>query len=144
MSTRITVSTIVNKPLAQVWRSWTDPAHIMQWNAASDDWYCPKASNELRTGGNFTSTMAARDGSFSFDFAGVYDAVQEPGGGRGEARIAYTMADGRTCEILFAEEGSSTRVTESFDAEAQNSVEMQRAGWQAVMDSFKSYTEGLS
>lgn len=133
--TRITVSALVNKPVAHVWNTWTDPQHIMQWCAASDDWHCPKASNDLRIGGRFSSTMAARDGSFSFDFEGVYDAVQL------HKRIAYTMADGRTCEILFTEENGGTRVVESFDAESQNPVEMQRGGWQAILDRFKAYAE---
>ncbi|MBX2974232.1 MAG: SRPBCC family protein [Flavobacteriales bacterium] len=132
---RITVSTLVNKPVAHVWNCWTGPAHIMQWNAASDDWHCPKASNDLRTGGKFSSTMAARDGSFSFDFEGVYDDVQM------HKRLAYTMSDGRTCEILFTQEAGGTRVTESFDAETMNSVEMQQAGWQAILDRFKAYAE---
>ncbi|MFN3875100.1 MAG: SRPBCC family protein [Flavobacteriales bacterium] len=135
MSTRITITTRINKPVAHVWRCWTDPAHIMQWNAASDDWHCPKASNDLRIGGSFSSTMAARDGSFSFDFAGVYDDVQP------HERIAYTMADGRTCEILFTEKDGTTEVTESFDAEATNPVEMQRTGWQAILDRFKAHAE---
>lgn len=134
-TTRITVSVTVNKPVAEVWTIWTDPIHIMQWNAATNDWHCPKAENDLRTGGKFSSTMAARDGSFSFDFEGVYDDVQP------HKRIAYTMADGRTCEILFTEENGTTHVVESFDAEAQNPVEMQRDGWQAILDRFKAYTE---
>ena len=133
--TRITVTALVHKPLADVWNTWTDPKHIMQWNAATDDWHCPNAENDLRTGGKFSSTMAARDGSFSFDFEGVYDDVQT------HKRIAYTMADGRTCEILFTEENGGTRVAESFDAESQNPVEMQRGGWQAILDRFKAYAE---
>lgn len=134
-ATRITVSALVNKPVADVWNTWTDPKHITQWCAASDDWHCPKATNDARTGGKFSSTMAARDGSFSFDFEGVYDDVQS------HKRIAYTMGDGRTCEILFTEENSATRVVESFDAETQNPVEMQRGGWQAILDRFKAYAE---
>lgn len=136
--TRITISALVNKPVAHVWNCWTDPTHIMQWNAASDDWHCPKASNDLRTGGAFSSTMAARDGSFSFDFGGVYDDV------RPNERIAYTMGDGRTCEILFTEETGGTRITETFDAETQNSVEMQQAGWQAILDRFKKHAESYA
>ncbi len=132
---RITVAAFVNKPVAQVWSSWTDPAHITQWNAASDDWHCPKASNDLRAGGTFTATMAARDGSSSFDFEGVYDDVQL------HKRVAYTMADGRTCEVLFTSENGGTRVEESFDAEGENPLEMQRGGWQAILDRFKAYTE---
>jgi uncharacterized protein YndB with AHSA1/START domain len=133
--TRITISTRVARPVAHVWSTWTDPAHITKWNAANDDWHCPKASNDLRTGGTFSSTMAAKDGSFSFDFAGVYDDVQL------HRRIAYTMADGRTCEVLFEEKEGGTLVTESFDAEGQNPVDMQRAGWQAILDRFKAYAE---
>lgn len=134
-TTRLTISTLVNKPVAHVWKIWTEPAHIMQWNAASDDWHCPKATNDPRTGGKFSSTMAARDGSFSFDFEGVYDDVQLL------KRIAYTMGDSRTCEILFTEEYGGTKVVESFDAEAQNPVEMQQSGWQAILDRFKKYAE---
>ena len=133
--TRITVSATVNKPVADVWTIWSDPKHITQWCAASDDWHCPKAENDLRAGGKFSSTMAARDGSFSFDFEGVYDDVQP------HQRIAYTMADGRTCEIIFTQVNGGTLVTESFDAETQNPVEMQRDGWQAILDRFKAYTE---
>lgn len=133
--TRITVSAIVDKPIAHVWNIWTDPKHITHWCAASDDWHCPKATNDLKTGGKFSSTMAAKDGSFSFDFEGVYADVQP------HKRIAYTMADGRTCEILFTTEGGGTRVVESFDAEKQNSEEMQKAGWQAILDRFKAHAE---
>lgn len=136
--TRITISATVNKPVAHVWRIWTEPEHIKQWNAASNDWHCPKASNDLRAGGSFSSTMAARDGSFSFDFEGVYDDVQLL------KRITYTMADGRTCEILFAELAGGTQVTERFVAETQNPVEMQRAGWQAILDRFKAHAEAQS
>jgi uncharacterized protein YndB with AHSA1/START domain len=134
-STRITISAAINKPVAHVWKIWTEPNHIIQWNAANDDWHCPKASNDLRTAGRFSSTMAARDGSFSFDFEGVYDDVQP------NKRIAYTMADGRTCEILFTEKDGGTEVTESFDAETENPVEMQRSGWQAILDRFKAHAE---
>ncbi len=134
-ATRITVSALVNKPVAHVWKIWTEPAHIMLWNAASADWHCPASTNDLRAGGFFSSTMAARDGSSSFDFGGVYDDVQL------HKRIAYTLGDGRTCEILFAEEHGGTRVVESFDAESQNPVEMQRGGWQAILDRFKKHAE---
>lgn len=135
MSTRITVSTLVDRPVREVWHMWTAPEHITQWCAASDDWHCPAATNDPRTGGRFSSTMAARDGSFSFDFEGVYDDVQL------HERIAYTMPDGRTCELLFAKEGGGTRITETFDAETQNSVEMQQAGWQSILDRFKRHAE---
>lgn len=131
----ITVTAHIAKPLAHVWKCWTDPEHIIQWNAASDDWHCPKASNDLRTGGMVTSTMAAQDGSISFDFEGKYDDVQL------HKRIAYTMSDGRICEVLFTAENSGTRVTETFDPETENSVEMQRGGWQAILDRFKAHVQ---
>lgn len=135
--TRITVSTRVAKPVADVWKSFTEPRHIVNWNAASDDWHCPAATNDLRVGGRFSSTMAARDGSFSFDFAGTYTAVVP------EQKIAYTMEDGRTCEVHFAADGGATSITSTFDAESENPVEMQRGGWQAILDRFKAYTEAL-
>ena len=135
MPTPITVSALVNKPLAEVWQRWTTPADIEQWNAAGDDWHCPKATNDLRVGGRFSYTMAARDGSASFDFEGTYTAVED------QARIAYTMDDGRTCTVTFQPEGEGTLVTEVFDAEHMNPVDMQRAGWQAIMDRFKAHTE---
>ena len=135
MPTSITVSALVNKPLAEVWQRWTNPADIEHWNAAGDDWHCPKASNDLRVGGRFSYTMAARDGSASFDFEGTYTAVED------QARIAYTMDDGRTCTVTFQPEGEDILVTEVFDAENMNPVDMQRAGWQAILDRFKELTE---
>lgn len=121
-----------------VWDAWYTPAHIMQWCAASDDWHCPKAIGDLRIGGKFRTTMAARDGSASFDFEGVYTDLQR------HKQSAYTMADGRTCKVVFKEEDGGTRITETFDPEAQNSVEMQRGGWQAILDRFKAYAEQLN
>ena len=134
MPTPITVSALVNKPLAEVWQRWTTPSDIEQWNAASDDWHCPKATNDLRVGGLFSYTMAARDGSASFDFEGTYTTVED------RARIAYTMDDGRTCTVTFQPEGEGTLVTEVFDAEHMNPVDMQRVGWQAILDRFKAHT----
>ena len=133
--TAITVETIVNLPAEQVWNFWNKPEHITQWCFASDDWHAPYAENDLKTGGTFKTTMAAKDGSFGFDFGGTYDEIVT------NQKIAYTLGDGRKVEILFAEEGDTTKVTETFDAESQNSVEMQRAGWQAILDNFKKYAE---
>ena len=135
-STRITVSALVAKPIAHVRKCWTGAEHIVHWNNASHDWHCPAATNDLRVGGQVNNTMAARDGSASFDFIGTYTAV-EP-----NKRIAYTMEDGRTCEVLFAAEGAGTRVTETFDAETENPLEVQRGGWQAILDNYKAYIEG--
>ena len=133
--TVITVATTVNAPIAKVWEYWNAPEHITQWCAASDDWHTPRSENDLRTGGKFSSTMAAKDGSFSFEFGGVYDEVRE------HQYIAYTIGDGRKVTIDFEGNGDTTTITESFEAEGQNPAEMQRAGWQALLDNFKKHTE---
>lgn len=133
--TRITVESTVKAPVEKVWKLWTAPEHITQWNNASDDWHTPFAENDLRVGGKFLSRMAARDGSFSFDFGGVYDEV------RPNKLIAYTMGDGRKVVINFTSNGNETKVVETFDAESTNSVELQRGGWQAILDNFRNYAE---
>lgn len=135
-SATITVETMVNAPIDKVWRLWTEPEHVKNWNNASDDWHTPKAVNDLRTGGRFVYTMAAKDGSFSFDFGGVYDDVVE------NQRLAYTIGDGRKVNITFRENGGGILITEEFDPENVNSHDMQRAGWQAILDNFKKYAEG--
>lgn len=131
----ITVENIINAPVEKVWEYWTSPQHIMQWNNASPDWHTPRAENDLRTGGSFFSRMEARDGSMGFDFGGIYDEV------RPLECIAYTLGDQRKVKISFSTENGGTRVTESFDAENVHSAEMQRAGWQSILDNFKRYTE---
>jgi len=131
----ITINAIVNAPIEKVWDYWTTPAHIMQWNNASDDWHTPAAENDLRLGGKFSSTMAAKDGSFSFDFGGTYTAVEK------HKLIEYVLEDGRKVEIQFSSNGVETSITESFDPETQNPHEMQQAGWQAILNNFKKYTE---
>lgn len=131
----ITVEATVNVPVEKVWKFWTSPEHIIKWNSPSEDWHTPKAENDLRVGGSFTSRMEAKDGSFGFDFGGIYDQVKT------NELIAYTLGDGRTVKIQFSANGDSTTVTESFDAESENPVEMQRGGWQAILDNFKTYTE---
>lgn len=133
----ITVETVVNAPVAKVWESWTKPEHIMQWCQASDDWHAPHAENDLRVDGRFSTTMAARDGSMQFDFAGVYTEVEQ------HKRIAYTMADGRRVNIQFIEEGDSTRVIETFDPEQTHPREMQQGGWQAILENFKKHVENV-
>lgn len=133
----ITVETTINAPLEKVWDYWTTPEHIKQWNSASDDWHTPKAENDLREGGSFSSRMEAKDGSMGFDFGGTYTKVEE------YREIAYIMGDGRKVSISFNghREGDHTHVSETFDPESENSPEMQRAGWQSIMDNFKKYTE---
>ena len=133
--TVITVSNTVNAPVEKVWDYWTRPEHITKWNHASDDWHTPWAKNDPRTGGAFSARMAATDGSFGFEFAGVYDLVKD------KEYIEYTMGDGRKVKINFTGSGNATKVVESFDAEETNSVELQRGGWQAILDNFKKYVE---
>ncbi len=133
--TKITVQTTVNAPVNKVWKIWTDPEHIKKWNSASEDWHTPTAKNDLRTGGTFTSRMEAKDGSMGFDFGGVYDEVKT------NEVINYTMGDDRKVWIRFSEKDNQTQVIETFEAENQNSVELQKGGWQAIMDNFKKYVE---
>ncbi|MDW7672075.1 MAG: SRPBCC family protein [Bacillota bacterium] len=137
-NTKITVKTTVNAPVEKVWMSWTEPEHITQWNNASDDWHTPFAENALSVGGKFLYRMEAKDGSFGFDFTGTYNEVQP------QRSIAYTLDDGREVDVTFVSDGNSTNIVETFEAESQNSIEMQQQGWQAILDHFKKYTEGIA
>jgi len=132
---KITVQNTVNAPVEKVWKLWSTPADIMVWNTASPDWHTPHAENDLRVGGKFLSTMAAKDGSFSFDFVGEYTAVEE------NKLIAYTMGDGRKATVNFTPHGSTTDIVTTYEMENENPEEMQRGGWQAIMDNFKTYAE---
>ena len=131
----ITITAEINAPVDKVWSRWTDPEHIKNWNFASGDWHCPAAKNDLKTGGKFSFTMASRDGKHSFDFEGIYTEIRE------RHKISYTMADGRKADILFEEKDGTTFIKESFEAENMHSLEMQRSGWQSILDNFKGYTE---
>lgn len=131
----ITVETVINANVEKVWEYWTNPVHLTHWAFASDDWHAPYADNDLRVGGKFKTTMAAKDGSFSFDFEGVYTEVKE------HSLIAYEIADGRKVKIDFISQGNTTKVIEAFEAESVNAVEMQKGGWQAILDNFRKYTE---
>ena len=132
---KITVSTTVNAPIEKVWNTWITPEHIINWNTPSADWHTPFAENDLKTGGKFKSTMAAKDGSMRFDFEGIYTSVEN------HEKIEYKIADGRKVIVLFDDLGDRVKITESFDPESVNPLEMQKGGWQAIMDSFKKYTE---
>lgn len=132
---KITVETQVDAPLAAVWRAWTTPEDICQWNAASDDWHTTAATVDLREGGAFSSRMEAKDGSMGFDFAGVYARVVP------HERIEYAMEDGRTVQVAFLEQEGRVTVRETFDADATHEAEAQRAGWQAILDRFAGYVE---
>ena len=132
---KITIETSIDAPVDKVWKYFSEPEHITKWNQASDDWHSPSAENDLRVDGKFTTHMAAKDGSASFNFSGTYTEVTE------HERIEYVLEDDRKVLIVFEAEGKSTKMTETFDAETSNPVEMQKGGWQAILDSFKKYTE---
>ena len=132
---KVTVSTSVAAPLARVWEAFTTPAEITRWNFASDDWCCPSAEVDLRVGGAYKARMEARDGSFGFDFEAVYDEVEPL------QAITLAMCDGRMARTTFEAAGGQTKVTTIFDAEAQNTIEMQRNGWQAILDNFRAHVE---
>jgi uncharacterized protein YndB with AHSA1/START domain len=131
----ITVTALVKAPIERVWACWSEPEHITRWCQASDDWHAPYAENDLRKGGKFKTTMAARDGSVSFDFEGVYSNVEQ------HKLIEYAMEDGRKVMIIFSARDNETEVVETFDPEGTNPLDMQREGWQSILNNFKQYTE---
>jgi len=131
----ITITTTVLAPAEKVWERWTVPEHIIKWNNASDDWHTTHAENDLRIGGKFLSRMEAKDGSLGFDFIGIYDLVKE------NKLLEYTLGDGRKVIIVFTGIGNTTNIVETFEAESENSIEMQRSGWQAILENFKKYAE---
>ena len=132
---KIKVSTTVNAPIDKVWNYWNQPEHITQWYQASEDWHAPKAENDLREGGKFSTTMAAKDGSMSFDFEGTYNTVVP------NETINFTIADNRKVWIEFKDNGDNVEIEETFELEATHPEEMQRGGWQAILDNFKKYAE---
>jgi uncharacterized protein YndB with AHSA1/START domain len=131
----ITVENLINAPVAKVWDLWTLPGHITQWNHASDDWHSSYAENDVRPGGRFLFRMAAKDGSFSFDFTGTYGDIKP------NQFLECTIDDGRKVKVNFTSMDSWTRVVQTFEAEDTHSLEMQRGGWQAILDNFKKYAE---
>lgn len=131
----ITVQNTINASIDKVWEFWTQPEHIKNWSFASAEWHTPYAENDLREGGKFKSTMAAKDGSMSFDFGGEYTLVEN------HKAIEYVLDDGRKVEITFTETPDGVEIIQSFDPETQNSEEMQQGGWNAILDNFKSYVE---
>ncbi len=135
MKPTITVEVLVNAPKEKVWEYWTEPEHITKWYNASDDWHAPEAVNDLNVGGRFKTRMEAKDGSTGFDFEGAYTVVED-----GE-NIEYKMGDGREVSIVFTEEGGVTKVVETFNPEDENPPEMQKNGWQAILNNFKKYCE---
>jgi uncharacterized protein YndB with AHSA1/START domain len=135
--TSITVQANINASVKKVWNTWTEPNHVIQWNNASADWHTPRAESDLRKGGRFLFRMESRDGREGFDFTGTYDKIEE------FRHIEYTMDDGRNVKVSFEADGDRTIVRESFETEQENPVEIQRGGWQAILDNFKNYVEGL-
>jgi len=131
----ITVETTVKAPIANIWSYWTEPKHITKWCFASDDWHAPHAENDLHVKGKFKTTMAAKDGSAGFDFTGVYTRIEK------YKAIEYVIPDGRKVKIYFSDLGNQTKVVESFDPENENPLEMQKGGWQSILDNFRIYSE---
>lgn len=136
MKNPITVQTTVKAPISKVWDYWNKPEHIVHWAFASDDWEAPAAENDVRVGGKFKTTMAAKDKSSSFDFTGIYTVVKE------HELIEYDMDDGRHVKVEFSETPDGIKLVETFDPENENPLEMQRSGWQAILNNFKKYVEG--
>lgn len=134
-SKKITVSEVIAASRKKVWKYYTEPRHIIQWNFASPDWACPRAWNELCVGGRFFARMEARDGSFGFDYEAIYDEILP------EQFLSYVLTDGRKVQVSFEEVDHNTRVSITFDSEPKNSADMQRDGWQAILDNFKKHVE---
>jgi len=131
----ITVVAVIHAPVEKVWIFWTDPKYIIHWNNASEEWHTPRALNDLRPGGRFLSRMESRDGKEGFDFSGQYDKVEE------YRLIEYTLDDERKVKVSFVSHRTGTVVTEEFEAEGENSLELQKEGWQAILDNFKKFVE---
>lgn len=132
---KVNIQASIQAPLKKVWDYYTEPAHITQWNFADSSWHCPSASNDLRVGGKYVARMEAKDGSFGFDFATTYDEVIL------HQKLAYTMEDGRQAIMTLDQQEGSVLVTVLFDAENENPIELQRDGWQAILNNFKMYVE---
>jgi uncharacterized protein YndB with AHSA1/START domain len=131
----ITVQVQIDSSIQNVWQFWTNPEKIILWNFASDDWCCPAAKNDLHEGGEFSFTMAAKDGSMQFEFNGTYTVVKTL------QHLSYLLGDGRTVQIDFKEKDGLVELTETFDPESENSIELQRFGWQAILNNFKAQVE---
>jgi uncharacterized protein YndB with AHSA1/START domain len=132
---KIIVETTIDAPLEKVWQCWTQPEHITKWNFASDDWHCPSAENNLVVGGEFHYAMAAKDASFSFDFWGTYNKIET------EKLLEITLGDGRKMSVIFERNEAGTIVTEVFEPETTNSLELQKTGWQLILNNFKQHVE---
>jgi uncharacterized protein YndB with AHSA1/START domain len=133
-----TVEVTINAPVKKVWQYFTEPAHIVKWNHASDNWHTTHSENDLKVGGSFVARMEAKDGSVGFDFGGIYTEVDPP------RKIAYVIEGGRNVSVVFEKRQEGvTHVIETFDPEDENPIDMQRAGWQAILENFKKHAETL-
>ena len=133
---KVTIDITILEPVEKVWDYFNDPKHIVKWNFAHESWFCPSSENDLKVGGKFNNRMEAKDGSFGFDFIGIYDEVDK------NERIKYHIEDGREVEVIFEKiDENTTKITQIFDPEKQNSVEMQREGWYAILNNFHKYVE---
>lgn len=132
----ITVQNTIEASIENVWALWTDPVHVKNWNFASNDWHCPRANSDFVVGGEFHYIMAAKDGSVEFDFCGTFTKIID------QSAIQIFLEDGREMNLQFIAEGQATKVIESFEPEEVNSLELQKQGWQAILDNFKAYVEG--
>lgn len=133
----ITVTTTVNTTLQQAWDCFNKPQHVQHWYCASNDWHCPTATNELEVGKQFVYAMAAKDGSFAFDFASTYTAIKPL------QHIASVLADGRKIVVNFTQKDNTVVITETFDPETENSITLQQGGWQAILNNFNHYIHSL-
>ncbi len=133
----IQVQTLIQASVETVWDCFTNPKHIVHWNFASSDWHCPKATNDLIEGGEFHYTMAAKDGSFEFDFWGTFQQIDHL------KKLEIVIGDGRKLSVIFESKGVETTLTEFFEPESENSHELQKEGWQSILVSFKNYVQAL-
>lgn len=131
---KITVHTSLNLPKSKAWEYYTNPKHIVNWNFADPGWHCPKAINDMKVGGIFNARMEARDGSFGFDFEVTYTEIKEGEG------FTYEFGE-RLATITFDEKENTTEINVVFDPETENSIELQKNGWQAILNNYKNYTE---
>jgi len=133
----IKIETLVHAPIDFVWSTWNSANHVVHWNHASDDWHSPKAENNFVVGGKFVYRMEAKDKSFGFDFSGTYEEIVD------KKRVVTRLDDSRLVITDFMDENGDVRIVETFEAEDENSIELQKEGWSAILNNYKLYTEGL-
>lgn len=133
---KIILNTTILKPVLEVWEYYTQPEHIKKWNITNENWVCPRAENDLRTGGRFNYRMETKDGSYGFDYAGTFDEVIP------QQKLSYTLDDGRKAEVIFNKvDETTTEVFLDIEAETKNPVEMQKNGLDKILHSFELYSE---